>query len=194
MKTASDPRHQERQTVIQEVFAWEAHQKSPDKTAVLLSPKTKKIVDTISEIDAIIKDCAPEWEIDRINQVDLATLRLGVYELVIEPTVPAKVVIDEAVELAKEFGSESSPSFVNGALGKALLLPRRVKRVISTKLGVEESRLPDTANLESDLNATSLEISDLLIQLEKDHNLAFSKDTPPKTVGDLIAVIEDQLD
>lgn len=127
MKTASDPRHQERQTVIQEVFAWEAHQKSPDKTAVLLSPKAKKVVAALSEIDAIIKDCAPEWEIDRINQIDLATLRLGVYELVIEPTAPAKVVIDEAVELAKEFGSENSPGFVNGALGKALLMPKRVK-------------------------------------------------------------------
>ena len=56
------------------------------------------------------------WPVDKLNKIDLAILRLAIYELE-NLEVPPKVVIDEAVELAKEFGSENSPSFVNGVLG-----------------------------------------------------------------------------
>lgn len=192
MKTANDPRHQERQKLIQELFAWDAHQKSQNDSKAPLSPKTQKIVSRIPEIDRLVKECAPEWEIDRINQVDLAVLRLGIFELAIESDAPAKVIIDECVELAKEFGSENSPGFINGALGKTLMLPKRIRNVISTKLGVEESLVVDDADLRSDLNATDLEISDLLTSFEKDYDITFEKGLYPKKVGDLIAVIEDQ--
>ena len=56
----------------------------------------------------------------KINGIDLAILRQAVYELMIEKEIPPKVVVDEAVEIAKEYGSESSPGFINGALGKLI--------------------------------------------------------------------------
>jgi len=59
---------------------------------------------------------SPAWPIDKLNKIDLAILRLSIYELLIG-NIPPKVIIDEAVEIAKEYGSESSPSFVNGVLG-----------------------------------------------------------------------------
>ena len=64
----------------------------------------------------MIQKAAPAWPIDKLNRIDLAILRLAVFELTRSDT-PPKVVIDEAVELAKEFGSEASASFVNGVLG-----------------------------------------------------------------------------
>lgn len=76
----------------------------------------RKILSQKAKIDKKIQEAAPQWPIDNLNRIDLAILRLAVYELEHEDT-PPKVVIDEAVELAKEYGSESSSSFVNGVLG-----------------------------------------------------------------------------
>ncbi len=188
MKTASDPRHQERQKTIQELFAWQAHK------GQRISQKTKDVVAHIEQIDELIKSCAPEWEITRINQIDLAILRLGIYELVIDPQAPAKVIIDESVELAKEFGTETSPSFINGALGKALLTPTRIKRVLAVKFGTDDKNITDEANLKTDLNASDLEVSDLFASLEKEYNIVFDKENPPETVLDLITQIEEQTD
>jgi N utilization substance protein B len=70
-------------------------------------------------IDATIRHCAPEWPLTQINRVDLAILRLALYELITQDT-PYKVIIDEAVELAKQYGSDSSAKFINGVLGCAL--------------------------------------------------------------------------
>lgn len=71
-------------------------------------------------IDSHIQKAAPEYPIEKINRTDLAILRLAVYELLIEKKEPNNVIIDEAIELAKEFGGEASPAFINGALGKLL--------------------------------------------------------------------------
>lgn len=70
-------------------------------------------------IDQLIVKCAPEWPLDQIASVDRAILRLGIYELLFGDydEVPPKVAINEAIELAKSFGSDSSPKFVNGVLG-----------------------------------------------------------------------------
>ena len=68
-------------------------------------------------IDGIVSKLAPEWPLDQIAAVDRNVLRVAVYELLFEPEIPPKVTINEAVELAKMFGSESSPRFVNGVLG-----------------------------------------------------------------------------
>lgn len=76
----------------------------------------QKILAQKDTIDLKIQEAAPAWGIDKLNRIDLAILRLAVYELENEDT-PPKVVIDEAVELAKEYGSESSSSFINGVLG-----------------------------------------------------------------------------
>ncbi len=71
----------------------------------------------LKEIDGYIVKYAPEWPIEQITNVDRNILRLGIYELMFGGEVPAKVAINEAIELAKTFGGESSGRFVNGVLG-----------------------------------------------------------------------------
>ena len=73
-----------------------------------------------TELDEALQPIAPEWPIDQIARMDRVILRIGLYELTFDRDVPAKVVINEAVELAKAFGSENSSKFVNGVLGTAL--------------------------------------------------------------------------
>ena len=68
-------------------------------------------------IDADIVAHAPEWPLDQITNVDRNVLRIGIYEMKFDPEIPAKVAINEAIELAKAFGGESSGKFVNGVLG-----------------------------------------------------------------------------
>ncbi len=88
-----------------------------------LLPFTKTLLDTVlakkNEIDKIIEKAAPQWPIDRIAPINRNILRIGLAELLYadHEQVPYKVAINEAIELAKEFGSESSPKFVNGVLG-----------------------------------------------------------------------------
>lgn len=187
MKTAQDPRHLKRQKIVQELFSRQANPKTKTTEA-----KTDEILKNLTKVDEIITQSAPEWTIDKINSIDLAILRLSVYELCLELTEPPKAIIDEAVELAKEFGGENSPAFINGALGKALTNKNRTLKIIANKLGVEEEKLHPEANLLTDLNATDLEIADLITILEKDLNL-----TPPpdlshfQTVGSLLDYIEE---
>lgn len=71
----------------------------------------------MEEINATIVKYAPEWPLDQITIVDRNILRLGIYELKYSENIPAKVAINEAIELAKNFGGESSGKFVNGVLG-----------------------------------------------------------------------------
>ncbi len=74
----------------------------------------------VTELDATLQPIAPEWPIEQIARMDRVVLRIGLYELTYEPDVPPKVVINEAVELAKAFGSDNSSKFINGVLGTAL--------------------------------------------------------------------------
>lgn len=115
MKTAKDPRHIQRIKVMQDLFAWDFDPKQPLQTQ--LAPQ---IIKNISKIDKQIKSAAPAWPIEKINKIDLSILRLAVFELTIQPEAPVKVVVDEAVELGKVYGSDSSPAFINGALGKLI--------------------------------------------------------------------------
>ena len=69
------------------------------------------------EIDLLIAKYAPEWPIEQITLIDRNVLRIGVYELKFDTNIPDKVAINEAIELAKSFGGESSSKFVNGVLG-----------------------------------------------------------------------------
>jgi transcription antitermination protein NusB len=73
-----------------------------------------------TELDAIIVPVAPEWPIDQIARMDRALLRMGIYELLFENDAPPKVVINEAVELAKAFGGDNSSKFINGVMGTVL--------------------------------------------------------------------------
>jgi len=110
MKTSTDPRHLKRREAVKFLFAQTfTAQPNPPELVVSVLKNEKKI-------DKFISEAAPQWPIDKLNKIDLVILRLAVYELEYGD-VPPKVVIDEAVELAKEFGSESSSSFINGVLG-----------------------------------------------------------------------------
>jgi len=73
-----------------------------------------------ADLDATLQPVAPEWPIDQIARMDRLVLRIGLYELENEADVPPKVVINEAVELAKAFGGENSSKFINGVLGTLL--------------------------------------------------------------------------
>lgn len=80
---------------------------------------TSGICNKIEELDVEIQPLAPEWPISQIARMDRIILRIGLYELKYNKDVPPKVVINEAVELAKAFGGENSSKFVNGVLGTA---------------------------------------------------------------------------
>ena len=77
----------------------------------------KGVMDNRTAIDATITKYAPEWPLEQITIVDRNVLRIGVFELTYSPDVPPKVAINEAIEVAKGFGGESSGKFVNGVLG-----------------------------------------------------------------------------
>lgn len=109
MKSAKDPRHQKRITIVKSLFAntFDGLQ-APEEINAILAKMT--------EIDQKIAVAAPTWPIEKINKIDLCILRLAIYEIHYMDT-PPKVAIDEAVEIAKTYGAESSPGFVNGVLG-----------------------------------------------------------------------------
>lgn len=90
--------------------------KEKDKTYIF--EKVEKISEKIEEIDAKINEVSEGWKTGRMGKVDLTLIRLAVYEMLYEEDVPAKVAINEAVELAKQYGTDNSPSFVNGVLAK----------------------------------------------------------------------------
>ena len=89
-----------------------------DKDAEYMLTKLKKIVDVVDDIDKVIEEASVGWQLNRMSKLDLTVLRLAVYEIQYDEDIPDKVAINEAVELAKKFGGESSPSFVNGILAK----------------------------------------------------------------------------
>jgi len=129
-------RHLSRSIVLQSLFEWDlndlekkaVHQVlsrnvaefAPNKTDM---PFMEKLLDGVMakkpELNLVIEKAAPEWPIDRISPVDRNILRLGLYELLFSDRseVPAKVAINEAIELAKQFGGDNSSRFVNGVLG-----------------------------------------------------------------------------
>ncbi len=119
MKTAADPRHLNRIKAFKQIFAKSFLPQLVDNQLAINSLSHQE------EIDEIIKKCAPEWPLSQINRVDLSVMRLALYELIYKPEVPTKVVLDEAVEIAKRYGGASSSSFVNGALATALALTNR---------------------------------------------------------------------
>ena len=90
--------------------------KEKDKTYIF--EKVEKISEKLEEIDAKINEVSEGWTTGRMGKVDLTLIRLAVYEMLYEEDVPAKVAINEAVELAKQYGTDNSPSFVNGVLAK----------------------------------------------------------------------------
>src|SRR5277367_2864640 len=133
-------RHLSRSVVLQTLFEWDFRTANKpgssgdaklalERNAAEFSPQAgdlpfmeellKGVVARKSDLDLVIEKAAPEWPLERIAPVDRNVLRLGLYELLFadRDKVPAKVAINEAIELAKSFGGENSGRFVNGVLG-----------------------------------------------------------------------------
>ncbi|MBU2051908.1 MAG: transcription antitermination factor NusB [Patescibacteria group bacterium] len=100
MKTGSDPRHIKRVKYFKQLFG--------------SSFKSQKFS---PQIDQIIAKNAPDWPINKLNKVDLAILRLAIEELNNNKSTPPKVIIDEAIEIGKTYGTAKTPKFINGVLG-----------------------------------------------------------------------------
>ena len=88
------------------------------KDAEYISEKSNKILEKLDELDEMINNQAKGWTTERMSKVDLTSIRLAVYEIKFDDSVPAGVAINEAVEIAKKFGQEESSGFVNGVLAK----------------------------------------------------------------------------
>ena len=123
----------------------------PEEGQLLLIEKEKEqlekrfsmIVEKLPEIDEEITQAAEGWKLSRMNKVDLSIIRLAAYELIFDEDVPGKVAINEAVELAKCFGSEESGAFVNGILGKIANPDKKVAaRKASSKKEEQTSARP----------------------------------------------------
>ena len=99
-------------------YYFETLEDAGDKEIDYIRGKYEAVVSRLPEIDALLNENAKGWKTGRINTVDLTILRLAVYEMKWDDDIPDGVAINEAVELAKRFGGESSSSFVNGILGK----------------------------------------------------------------------------
>ncbi len=74
------------------------------------------VLDRRSEIDAHVEAVAANWTMDRLSRIDLSTIRIATYEMIASPEVPVEIIIDEAVEIARKFGTADSSKFVNGVL------------------------------------------------------------------------------
>jgi len=114
MKSHQDPRHLRRIKNMQALFAYSSGNLDPS------TPDSLDIVKLIEAINNLITLHAPKWPLDKINKVDLAILRCAIWELEFQKLTPPKVIIDESVELAKEFGTDTSSSFINGVLGSII--------------------------------------------------------------------------
>ena len=75
------------------------------------------VFERMAQIDGVIEKFLRDWDLNRIGKIDLALLRLSIYEMLREPDVPLGTAVNEAVELAKEYGTDDSPAFINGVLG-----------------------------------------------------------------------------
>lgn len=122
MKTAADPRHLKRIKLFKALFSLGFKQKKSAPNSI------RPILDNLPVIDQLITKYAPEWPVEKLNKVDLAVLRLAIYELNFVKKNPPKVIIDEAIELAKEFGTEKTPKFINGVLGTILKQNEKTKK------------------------------------------------------------------
>jgi N utilization substance protein B len=138
MNPQTDPRHEARKMALSYLFSKLFAQELPtdinllDELKSLTSDEMDQNLDFdpslynnlssgveahLEEIDKIIAESAPEWPIDKIAKIDLAILRIAIYEILYENDIPTKVSIDQAVELAKLYGNDTSGKFVNGVLG-----------------------------------------------------------------------------
>lgn len=128
-------RHLARSIVLQSLYEWDFYNQKEDLTKIIErnlnefgpgmdEPEfvwriAKGVVENIKNLDGIIEKAAPEWPLNQISIIDRNVLRIGLYELLFADRneVPAKVAINEAIELAKNYGGANSGKFINGVLG-----------------------------------------------------------------------------
>lgn len=103
-----------------------------DDAREFLSRVVLGTIEATPMLDLLIADCAPEWPVDQLAVVDRNILRLALWEFAVSNESPLKVAINEAVELAKAFGSDSSPRFVNGVLGTLADREDEIRRQIQS--------------------------------------------------------------
>lgn len=159
-------RHLSRTIAMQTLFTWDFNEKNEADLKKIttenleqfapgfddqgfVSELVEGVLKHIDEIDKYIIKYATEWPLDQITIVDRNVLRLGIYELVYSQNIPAKVAINEAIEIAKAFGGESSGKFVNGVLG-AIFKDIPVKKIdqenearVAEQNNSEESKTED---------------------------------------------------
>ncbi len=137
-KQAAPVRSRARGVALQALYEGDASDHSPQATAERLLTEVslgaagsgfaldlvQGIADNLKEIDGAIGELAPAWPVAHIPIVDRNVLRIAIYEMRYETDTPPKVAINEAVELAKTYGSGSSPRFINGVLGSLMELDR----------------------------------------------------------------------
>jgi N utilization substance protein B len=161
-------RHLGRTLALQSLFEWDFYQGGRDIQGVLkhhldiFAPKfedqeftTKLVTGILKNLDALntmIRKYAPDWPIEQITNVDRNVLRIGIYELKFDKNIPPKVAINEAIELAKTFGGESSGKFVNGVLGS---IYRDMEKTGEIEPNIEDSA--PTATTESTPETTTEE-------------------------------------
>jgi N utilization substance protein B len=131
-----------RESALQMLFAMEAGGGSPERVIAAYWRETpgdpegrgfadaavRGVSDDLDKIDEVIRKASTNWRLERMARVDRNVLRLGTFELLHEVDVPRAVILDEAVELAKKFGSEDSGAFVNGVLDRVATDVGRVDR------------------------------------------------------------------
>lgn len=96
----------------------EAVSSMTDEESSYIHARVFDIISNIDNIDKAINEASDDWSIERMSKVDLTILRLAYYEMNYDEDIPVKVAINEAVELAKIYGGDDSPAFINGVLGK----------------------------------------------------------------------------
>ena len=101
-----------------ELFFITSDVETTEEESRYIEEKYQAVVDKLDKIDELISSNTKGWSIDRMSKVDLTILRLGVYEMIFDDTIPEDVALNEAIELAKEFGQDQSYSFINGVLAK----------------------------------------------------------------------------
>jgi len=106
------------QSGIDEVDGLEKLKRPTGKDAEYVDRVVYGVFDRMYVIDKVISNFLRDWTIDRISSVDLAIMRLAIYEMLREPDVPLPVAVNEAVELAKLYGDDDSPGFIGGLLGR----------------------------------------------------------------------------
>lgn len=150
-KQAAPLRRRARGVALQALYEGDASEHSPQATAerlllevslgasgsVFALDLVQGIADNMKEIDGAIGELAPAWPVAHIPIIDRNVLRIAIYEMRFETETPPKVAINEAVELAKTYGSGSSPRFINGVLGSLMELDKPAQATSTRRKGEE---------------------------------------------------------